>query len=84
MEWKTNIISQIKTRKDHCNIYEQIIAHCKEVFSERFFDRIFLNFLDNHLLETNLALQTQNAKLNHDVEHLRLANVGLEKASEAR
>lgn len=30
MDWKTNIISQIKIQKDQSNIYEQIISHCKE------------------------------------------------------
>jgi hypothetical protein len=35
-------------------------------------------------LENNGILQNQNIKLEHDVKHLRLANAGLEKASEAR
>ena len=45
---------------------------------------IYFHFIDNHLLEANVSLQTQNAKLNDDVQHLRLSNVGLERASEAR
>lgn len=40
--------------------------------------------IDNHLLETNIKLLNDNNKLEHDVQHLRLANAGLEKASEAR
>lgn len=45
---------------------------------------IYSYFLDNRLLESNVSLHAQNTKLDHDVKHLRLANVGLEKASEAR
>jgi hypothetical protein len=35
-------------------------------------------------LENNGILQIQCTKLEKDVNHLRLANAGLEKASEAR
>jgi hypothetical protein len=35
-------------------------------------------------LENNTILQNQNIKLETEVKHLRLANAGLERASEAR
>lgn len=37
--------------------------------------------LDNRLLENNTLLQIQCVKLEKDVHHLRLSNVGLERAS---
>lgn len=45
------------------------------------YDAIIQNY--NHLLETNIKLLNENNKLGQDVQHLRLANAGLEKASEA-
>ncbi len=45
---------------------------------------IYLYFIDNRLLEANSALQIQCIKFEKDIHHLRLANAGLEKASEAR
>jgi hypothetical protein len=35
-------------------------------------------------LENNAVLQIQNLKFEKDVQHLRLSNAGLERASEAR
>lgn len=48
------------------------------------FMNTYLYFIDNRLLDSNSSLQIQCNKLGNDVHHLRLANAGLEKASEAR
>ena len=46
---------------------------------------IIVQFLtDNHILETNFILRNQNAKLEKDVQHLRLTNAGLEKAAKVK
>ncbi len=41
-------------------------------------------WIDNRILENNAILQIQYVKLEKDVNHLRLTNAGLERASEAR
>ena len=43
-----------------------------------------LSRADQHVLESKLSLETQCIKLESSVQHLRLTNAGLEKASEAR
>jgi len=48
-----------------------------------FFSHLFVK-LDNRLIEKNCSLQNQCRKFETDVNQLRLANAGLEKASEAR
>lgn len=48
------------------------------------FTELVFVFIDNHLLENNTNLQSQCTKLENDIQHLRLANAGLEKASVAR
>jgi hypothetical protein len=82
MDWKLDIFCQLKKHKHQWNVYDEIIEHCM------LFIYIILNqsffLLDNRLLENNSILQTQRNKLEKDVNHLRLANSGLEKASEAR
>ncbi|CAF3392146.1 unnamed protein product [Rotaria sp. Silwood2] len=65
MDWKTNIICQLKDHKRQWNVYDEIIQHY------------------NRLLDNNTTLQIQCVKLENNVNHLRLANAGLEKASEA-
>ena len=44
----------------------------------------FFCSIDNRLCESNSVLQNQCIKLDHDVNHLRVANASLEKASGAR
>ncbi|CAF1168435.1 unnamed protein product [Rotaria sordida] len=64
MDWKSNIVCQLKDHKHQWNVYDEIIKHY------------------NRLSDNNVALQIQCVKLENDVNHLRLANAGLEKASE--
>jgi len=45
---------------------------------------MFFSVIDNRILENNAILQIQCGKLEKDVNHLRLSNAGLERASEAR
>ncbi|CAF1165549.1 unnamed protein product [Adineta steineri] len=65
MDWKSDIVGQLKTHKHQWNIFDEIIEHY------------------NRLLDNHVFVQTRCAKLEKDVGHLRLANAGLEKASEA-
>ncbi|CAF5037167.1 unnamed protein product, partial [Rotaria magnacalcarata] len=65
MDWKSDIICQLKDQKQHWNVYDEIVEHY------------------NRLLDSNTNLQIRCVKFENDVNHLRLANAGLEKASEA-
>lgn len=80
--WKSNLVLQLKQQKYQQNTYGNIIEHCM-LISIWYFCCLFIE-LDNKLIETNCLLQTQCRKFETDVNQLRLANAGLEKASVAR
>ena len=84
--WKSTIFNQLKEQNQRRNVYDEIIEHCISIclLSIQTFISVFLFKIDNRILENNAILQIQCNKLQTDVHHLRLANAGLEKASEAR
>jgi len=84
MDWKLNIFHQLKDHKRESNLYDEIIEHCILFFINYIHIYLFSIFIDNRLLENNTLLHSQCIKFEKDVQHLRLANAGLEKASEAR
>ncbi|UJR27539.1 hypothetical protein I4U23_008821 [Adineta vaga] len=64
------------------NWRSNIFSQLKEQNQQRnVYDHIIEHY--NRILENNAILQIQCTKLQTDVQHLRLANAGLEKASEA-
>ena len=83
--WKSTLIGQLKEQNQRWHAFEHIIEHCKYIEIDRLRHRDYsIAELDNRVLENNAILQVQCNKLTTDVQHLRLANAGLEKASEAR
>lgn len=83
--WKSTLIDQLKEQNQRWHAFEHIIEHCKSIAIDRLAQRdCSSDRLDNRVLENNAILQVQCNKLTTDVQHLRLANAGLEKASEAR
>lgn len=84
INWKSDLLFQIKDQKRQWNLYDAIIENCMLQSMYFLFTELVFVFIDNHLLENNTNLQSQCTKLENDIQHLRLANAGLEKASVAR
>jgi hypothetical protein len=83
--WKSTIFCQLKEHNREQNGYDHIVEHCIDFFVVFPFDYwVCLSVIDNRILENNAILQIQCGKLEKDVNHLRLSNAGLERASEAR
>lgn len=85
--WKSDIVLQLKTHTHQQNGYEHLIRHCRIPFARECFHTslgFFVVDIDARLLENNLVLKNQCQSFERNVSQLRLANAGLEKASEAR
>lgn len=82
LDWKSNIFRQLKEHNRQGNGYNDIVEQCR-YFPGYFihWNRFLLCLIDNRIWENNGILKAQCSKLEKDVNHLRLTNAGLEKAS---